>query len=369
MMQLVFFAASIIVLLGGHAALWLFLVKFLSITTLYGQVMVALILLALFSSSILASYLIHHRDNFFSRWYYMITGFWIGLLLNLALALAIIGLLKLSALGFHFIWPHTFLEIFFFGAAFLFSLWGVYNAMSPRVTNYTAVIKDLPEAWNNKTIVQISDVHLGPVYRQHFFSRLVNQIQELNPEALFITGDLFDGMEADFTWFDHDLNRLSLPKGIYYSFGNHDLYLGFNRVMELLKDKPLRIMDNKMVVVDGLQIIGINYAFENDFALDKAILKQVDYDQNKPSLLMFHDPNDIPLAKSVGIDLQLSGHTHNGQLVPINWFEKLYFHGYNYGYFREGDFNLVVCSGTGTWGPPMKTVGHSEIVQIKLLRK
>lgn len=369
MLQFIFVAASIIVLLGGHAFLWLFLIKFLGITNPYSQMVVAVVLLALFSSAILASYLIHRGDNFFTRWYYIITGFWIGFLLNLGLALLVIGLLYLIALGFGFSWSPLVLRIIFFGGAFLFSLWGVYNATSPRVTEYTAVIKDLPEAWNNKTIVQISDVHLGPVYRQRFFSRLVDQVQALNPDALFITGDLFDGMESDFSWFNHDLNRLSLPKGAYYSFGNHDLYLGFNRVMELLKDKPLTILDNKMVVVDGLQIIGINYAFDNNFALDQAILKQVGYDQNKASLLMFHDPNDIPLAKSAGIDLQLSGHTHNGQLFPLNLFEKFYYHGYNYGYFRDGDFNIAVSSGVGTWGPPMRTVGPSEIVKIKLIKK
>jgi len=368
-MQLVFFAASIIVLLGGHAILWLFLVKFLSLTAFNTRLALLAVLLFLFLSSILASYLIHRRDNLFTRWYYIITGFWIGWLLNFALALALIGLMKFSALAFHYTWPHLVLEIIFFGAATLFSLWGVYNATTPRVTEYTIPIKDLPEAWNNKSIVQISDVHLGPVYRQRFFSRLVDQIQDLDPIALFITGDLFDGMESDFSWFDHDLNRLSLEKGIYYSFGNHDLYLGFNRVVELLKDKPLQIMDNKMVVVDGLQIIGINYAFNNDFELDQEILKQVGYDKNKPSLLMFHDPNDIPLAKSAGINLQLSGHTHNGQLIPLNWLEKFYYHGYNYGFFSAGDFNVVISSGTGTWGPPMKTVGHSEIVRIKLIRK
>ena len=123
-----------------------------------------------------------------------------------------------------------------------------------------------------------------------------------------------------------------------------------------------------MVVVDGLQIIGINYAFNNDFELDKAILKQVNYDRHQPSILMFHNPNDIPLAKSAGINLQLSGHTHNGQLIPLNWIEKIYYHGYNYGYFSDGDFNIIVSSGTGTWGPPMKTVGHSEIVKIILKR-
>lgn len=368
-MQLLFFAISIIVLLGGHALLWVFLIYFLGITTAAGETITALILGFFFLSSIVSSYLIHRRDNIFSRWYYMISGFWIGLLLNFALAMIVVYLVKLGELIFGFNVPNLILQIFFFGSSFLLSAWGVYNATSPRVTEYTVAIKDLPIAWENKTIVHISDVHLGPVYRERFFGRLIKQIQDLNPAAVFITGDLFDGMEADFSWFDHHLSALKPPQGLYYSLGNHDLYLGFERAIGLLKDSGVTILDNKMKLVDGLQIIGINYSFNHDFELDQAILSQVAYNKNLPSLLMFHDPNDIPLAKNAGIDLQLSGHTHDGQLFPLNFVTKLYYHGYNYGLVTEGDFNLVVSSGTGTWGPPMKTVGHSEIVKIILKKK
>jgi hypothetical protein len=239
----------------------------------------------------------------------------------------------------------------------------------PTVREYEVKIKNLPASWEGKTVVQISDVHLGPVYREKFFSRLINQTNALKPEAVFITGDLFDGMEAEFSWLNHPLTKLQAPQGIYYSYGNHDLYLGFNRVKNLLSGNPVMILDDKMVVVDGLQIIGINYSFNHDFDLEAAILKQAQYTPDMPSILLFHAPRNISLAKKVGINLQLSGHTHDGQMFPYNFLIKWAHQGYGYGLSSEGNFNLIVNGGAGTWGPPMRTSARAEIVKIVLKKQ
>lgn len=369
MMQLIFFTISVLVLLSGHALMWYIIIKLFHITTIQGRAATAIIIMFLFLSTIIASYLIHKWDNLFTRWYYIFAGFWIGLLVNFGIMTAIVLILKFAGGIFDFNVPLVWLKVIFFGGALVISLIGVYRAWCPKVTAYDVYIKDLPDSWNNKVVVQISDVHLGPVYREHFFSRLVNQINDLNPEAVFITGDLFDGMESDFHWLQHPFNNLKVPKGIYYSFGNHDLYLGFNRAVALLKDNPVKILDNKMETVDGLQIIGIDYSFNTDFDLEKAILKQVNYDQGKPSILLFHVPKNTDLAKAAGIDLQLSGHTHDGQLWPFNYVAKWAFRGYNYGLFTTGDFSLIVNGGAGSWGPPMRTAARSEIVKITLKKK
>lgn len=369
MMQLIFFAVSVLILLLGHILMWYVTVRLLDITTLTGRIVTAGIILFLFLSTVAASYLIHKWDNLFTRWYYIFAGFWIGLLGHFGVMLIIIMLLKAMSLAFGFPIPSVLLKSIFFAGALIVSVIGVYRAWCPKISSYDIDIKDLPAAWDNKVVVQISDVHLGPVYRERFFSRLVDRINALQPEAVFITGDLFDGMEADFSWLESPFNNLSVPKGIYYSFGNHDLYLGFNRVISLLQGNPVTVLDNKMVVKDGLQIIGINYSFNSDFDLEEAILKQVGYDQTSPSLLLFHVPKNTDLAKSAGIDLQLSGHTHDGQVWPFNYVAKIAFKGYSYGLFQDGDFSLIVNAGAGTWGPPMRTSARSEIVKITLHRK
>lgn len=368
-MQVLFFATLLIILALGHFLIWHFFVQFLNLHSYSAEFYSALIIIILFLSVIFASYLIHKSDNFFSRWYYIVTGFWIGFLVNLFLSALVILILK-------FILPFTgitlstlVLQITFFSIAIILSVYGVCGARYPKISEYTVIVKDLPDAWDNKIVVQISDVHLGPVYRQYFFSRIIDTVAKINPEAVFITGDLFDGMEADFSWFGKPFEKINPPKGIYYSFGNHDLYLGYNRVMEILKNSPVTILDNKMSIISDLQIIGINYSFEKDFDLEKNILEQVNYSQNKASILLFHAPKNIELSKSAGIDLQLSGHTHDGQMFPFNFIAKWTHHGYGYGFFKSGDFSLIVNRGVGTWGPPMRTSGSSEIVKITLKKK
>jgi uncharacterized protein len=369
MAQLLFFAASFLVLLLGHAALWYGFARFFGIISLSGRIISAVVIAVLFASTLVSSYLIHKWDNNFTRWYYMFAGFWIGLLANLALMVVLAFILKTltGAIG----WPLPLLvmKIILIGGTLLISLIGLYNAWKPKVTAYEVSIKDLPAAWEGKTVVQISDVHLGPVYRRLFFSRLIEQVNTLQPEAVFVTGDLFDGMESDFSWMNHPFRRLNAPRGTYYSFGNHDLYLGFDRVIDLLKENPVKILDNKLVVVDGLQIIGINYSFDSGFDLEEAILRQVGYNRAQPSILLFHAPKNVALAKSAEIDLQLSGHTHDGQIWPFNLVAKWAHQGYGYGLFTEGDFNLIVNGGAGTWGPPMRTSARSEIVKITLKKK
>jgi predicted MPP superfamily phosphohydrolase len=369
MMQLISFAASLLTFLLGHVLLWYVSLKFFHISARAEQITLGAIIAALFVSVFVSSYLIHKRDNWWLRFYYIVSGLWIGLFGNLCLMAFLIIVVNVVGWRFGFYLPAWALNTIFFGGGLALSGLGVYNALMPTIREYEVPIKDLPAAWDNKTVVHISDVHLGAVYRQKFFSRLIDRANALNPEAVFITGDLFDGMEAEFSWLNHPLTRLRAPRGIYYSYGNHDLYLGYNRVKELLSGNPVTILDNKMVVVADLQIIGINYSFNHDFDLEEAILKQAGYSPARASILLFHAPRNIPLAKKVGIDLQLSGHTHDGQMFPNNFLIKWAHQGYGYGFFQEGDFSLIVNGGAGTWGPPMRTSSRAEIIKIILKKK
>lgn len=369
MMELISFAASFLALLFGHGLLFVSLVDLFSITSRFGQIFLGLTMLFLLLSNLLASYLIHKKDNLFTRWYYIITVFCLGISAQMFVVAIFIVILKVVGAWLGLIWPPWLLQFIFFALSIFISMIAVYQARNIRVKTYEVKIKNLPEAWVDKTVVQVSDVHLGPIYRKDFFDGLIDQVAALKPEAVFITGDLFDGTEAEFSWLNHPFKRLQAPRGIYYSFGNHDLYLGFNRVKKLLKGNPVVVLDDKMVVVDNLQIIGINYSFDSSFDLESAILKQMGYTPDRPSILLFHAPKNIRLARKVGIDLQLSGHTHDGQLFPFNLVAKWMYRGYGYGFFQKGDFNLIVSSGVGTWGPPFRTAAGSEIVKIVLRRK
>ena len=231
-----------------------------------------------------------------------------------------------------------------------------------KVPRNDAVISNNGEI--NKINNEVNVIALVDLDKSQFDS--INKINSLEPAAVFITGDLFDGMKSDFSWLTPDFIKFKTSKGVFYSYGNHDLYLGFNRINDLLKDHNINILDNKLKVVDGLQIIGINYSFNHDFNLHQEILNQSGYNEAKASLLLFHEPKNIDLAVKAGIDLQLSGHTHRGHLFPLGLIVNLFYKGYGYGLFQVGSFSLVVNNGLGTWGPPMRTSGNSEIVKVIL---
>lgn len=363
MMQFINFAASAVALFLAHYAAWQIIIFwFLPEGALKKAVFILISIF--FISIILSSYLIHTKDNLFNRIYYFLSATWAGFLLNFLLSFTLVYILQL-------IIPSLFLSFWVFpallsGLSLVISALGMYNAFNPKIKDYQVEIKDLPEYWQGKEVIQISDVHLGPIYRKRFFYKISKKISKLHPEAVFITGDLFDGMESDFSWIQHPFSRLNSKQGTYYCFGNHDLYLGFKRVKEMLKNSSAKIMDDKLEVVEDLQIIGINYSFNKDFDLYKSILSQTGYDKNLPSILLFHEPKNIDLAVKAGIDLQLSGHTHRGQMFPFGLLANFAYRGYGYGFHKIKNFNLIVNSGLGTWAPPMRTTGRSEVVRIKL---
>jgi len=368
MIQFVSFASSVTLLIIGHILFWYAVIRLFHIVSLSGQVISALIIFSLFFGAILSSYLSHRRHNLFTRFYYLFSALWIGLFINMSLMIGLIILVRLAEVRLGFSVSLIGLKFIFVGGGLALSIWGIGRAYFPKIVTYDIKIKDLPSAWDNKVIVQLSDLHLGPIYQKKFFYRLIDKVNTLKPSAVFITGDLFDGTEADFSWLNHPFAKLNAPQGIYYGFGNHDLYLGFQRVIDLLSDNPVTILDNSLVNIDGLQIIGVNYSFDSSFDLEKEILQKVNYRKDQPSILLLHAPRNIQAAKKAGIDLQLSGHTHDGQLWPFNYIVKIAHHGYSYGLFREDGFFLVVNAGAGTWGPPMRTAARSEIVKIILHR-
>jgi predicted MPP superfamily phosphohydrolase len=237
--------------------------------------------------------------------------------------------------------------------------------------------------------VQLSDVHLGHFYGTEFLNDLVRKVNDLEPELVFITGDLFDGMSKTFSHFADGLNRLKAKKGIYFITGNHETYIGRHRALKILENTKIRILDNEAVEVDGLQIIGISYPGIRGIHEIRGfeILPQNPANK-KPRILLFHTPTNIRLKggdgldnhfatywvpdtsfalnKKIGADLQLSGHSHAGQIFPFGFLTKLIYNGYDYGYHHLSDFSNYTTSGVGTWGPPMRTGNSPEIVVIDL---
>ncbi|NTW27315.1 MAG: metallophosphoesterase [Candidatus Moranbacteria bacterium] len=356
------FMILLLLFLTAHGAAYFSLVRFFDVTSLLSKNILLGSLIFLGASFFASTLISHLRDNAFSRGYYLISGSWLGFLINLLLFFALVWICTLFT---HTVSREKTLAIAAVIAAIIYSLYGVWNAFNPKVVSIDVAIDALPQQWVGKKIVQISDVHLGHVYRAGFLIDVVNKINMLNPEVVVITGDLFDGTDGNLDSFLAPLNKINAP--VYFVVGNHETYLGLDKVMTAIAKTKIIPLKDDLRNVDGLQFVGINYPLRgSDRDIAKIVPAMPNWDQFAPSILLMHEPLQVAAAKKLGISLQLSGHTHRGQLFPFGLITSLIFDGYDHGFKREGSFAIYTSSGLGGWGPPMRTENRSEIVEIKL---
>jgi predicted MPP superfamily phosphohydrolase len=348
---------------GSHYVVYISLVKFLVIENNKGKIVLALTLCLLSVSFFLSSVFAHWSENSVTRGAYFISGIWLGLLANLVLLFGFLWFLK----GMGWIDMSKTYLLAAIMVALVLSAYGIWNAFHPRIKNVVVSVKALPAAWKGRKIIQLTDVHLGHIYQKEFMQKVVNQVNEQEPYLVVITGDLFDGMDGALGAHIEPLSQLTAPAGVLYITGNHETYLGVDKVLEVLSKSPVQVMSDESVEIEGVQFVGVSYPLRGEHLdLTQKIASLKEDDEQKPVVLLYHSPNDIEAAKKNGVALQLSGHTHRGQLFPFGLITRLIFHGYDYGLKQEGDFNLYTSSGVGTWGPAMRTSQAPEIVVIEL---
>ena len=254
-----------------------------------------------------------------------------------------------------------------FCSAFIYSVYGVWNASDPQVRNIQVAIRHLPDNWKGKYIVQLSDVHLGHVYKAGFLEGVVRKVNDRRPDMVVITGDLFDGMDGKLSEMVGPLNGLRAPYGTYFITGNHETYLGVDKAFAALGKTSTVVLNDEVRDIDGLQLIGIGYPQRGQTKdIFKTIKSLPGFVPGKPTVLLYHPPVSIEQARAAGVNLQLSGHTHKGQIFPVVFITDYIYKGYSYGLHSLGDYSIYTSTGVGTWGPPMRTGNTPEIVAIKL---
>jgi predicted MPP superfamily phosphohydrolase len=345
------------ILVLGHWALYAALVFFFPFFAMHAGTL--LIILLLFSFSFLAfSILDFSSENILFRVGYIFAGIWIPTwfyLLLAALASVIVSAIvpeyeKIAA------------QILF-SFALLLSLYGIINARVTRVITLPIRLPGLPDAWKGKTAVLVTDMHLGHVLRYGFAGKVIEKINKLNPEIVFISGDFFDGVKTNFTDLAHLFKSLNSNRGTYFVTGNHEEFAGYRVCEEAIANAGIYVLENKTVDLDGLQIAGLAYGVETDESVRKT-LGSMNIDKSKPSVLLKHVPNHMEAAAEAGVSLMLSGHSHQGQVWPGRWITKKVWKGFDYGLKHFKNLQVYTSSGVGTWGPPMRVFTKSEIVKI-----
>lgn len=364
-----FLTAGLAIIFSLHYFLYFSTVSFFKISEIFYRRILLGALVFLSISFFLSSFLVRFYEFFLTKAFYFVSGFWWGLGLNFIMASVLLWIIIGSSRIFDKEIDRTAWALVFFGAAFLFSIYGVWNAFNLREKNITVSIPNLSENWRGKKVVQISDSHLGFVHKEGLIKSMVEHINAVEPEAVFITGDFFDGMDGRFDFVTDYLKEIKSKNGIFFVTGNHETYLGVNETISLLKKAGVKVLNNEVVDLSGLKIIGLSYpegSFDGGTAAVGTIdLLKKDY-YGRPNILLYHSPSLSSEFEEAGVNLQLSGHTHGGQIFPINFIQKFIYKNHEYGLYNLRDFTLYVTSGAGTWGPPMRTAAAPEIVVITL---
>lgn len=350
---------------GGFATSWQF------------KVVMAVLSISFVSASLMGWYS-HHP---LVRFIYLLAAVWLGFaglfLLAAVLCWIVYAFSSIAGLG----WLRPYIADGCFGLAVAAGIYGIFNSARLRVTRISVALENLPAQWRGRTAAMVSDLHLGHIRNGRFISRVVEKIASLRPQAVFVTGDLYDGVAADFERLGSQWRtlipsgsaaRLSKrkhgypfpPLGVFYIAGNHEEFYGNAEYLPPLLNAGIRVLNNEKVELDGMQLVGVHYRDAANPNRYQSILRQINLDRERPSILLLHAPVRLQMSEEAGISLQLSGHTHGGQFFPGTLIGKRVWGRFNHGLQSFGKMLVYVTYGAGTWGPPMRIGTKPEVVLI-----
>lgn len=312
-----------------------------------------IILLLVAFSQPFALLLLRFSSNIIIRVFYAISALWLGMSVYILIFFAV----YLISRYFIEIPPQTAGSIIIIISSMI-AAYAVYKVTRLKVEELRISL-NINE--DEIRAVQISDVHLGPIRKEGFIKKMVDEIIDLDPEIVFITGDLFDGSSKLPDNILKYFNKLKVP--ILFIMGNHDFYQSLDEIHKFIEKTHITILNNQVFQFKDLQVIGVPFSWRRGYL--KKTLNKIDFDKERPTILLYHIPSEFKEAKNAGIDLQLSGHTHAGQFLPFNYFVQLMFP-YIRGLYEKQGAYLYVSQGTGTLGPPMRLGSSCEITLIHI---
>jgi len=247
-------------------------------------------------------------------------------------------------------------------------VYGTWNARNLKVTSYEINIPKQAGSLSRLHIALISDTHLGAIIDQRQ-KKIIDTVNSLNPDLVLFPGDIID----DIIFFEkygiyNDLQKIKSKYGIYASLGNHDFLSKDLRLnIDGLNKAGIKLLrDSSIKVADSFYIIGRedkSSAMSNGKKRAELGKLMQGMDLKLPVILLDHRPIDLEEAKSAGVDLQLSGHTHKGQFFPINLITHKIFT-VDYGYLQTESLQVIVTSGAAIWGPPLRIGSSCEVVDL-----
>ncbi|MHB1653133.1 MAG: metallophosphoesterase [Desulfitobacteriaceae bacterium] len=306
-----------------------------------------------------------------------VTGsYWLGFMFYSFLLLIIIDILRLLNKILHFIpassqrGPEVGLALFLFLIGLV--VYGAWNARHPIVHHYDLQISKRAGTLSQLHVVMVSDIHLGTIIDDGRLSQMVSMVNAQHPDLVLFAGDMVDEnveriIEQEMETY---LRQLEAPYGVYAVLGNHE-YIG-GHVAEAIKylgeSKVSILRDATVKIADSFYVMGRDDMTGARFGGPKRADLQTllsGLDSSLPIIVLDHQPSHLEEPEEQGVDLQLSGHTHRGQLFPIQLITHKIFQD-DFGLLQKGKFQVIVSSGFGTWGPPLRVGNKPEIVDITI---
>jgi len=358
-----------VILLLAHWFLFHTWIEFWDTPSAVAVLALRIVLLVLAFSFVIAALLSFNYANWLVKIIYKFAATWLGLLNYLFIAACVTwiawyvwAMAKISAVPSG---ARPWIAGTLGAVAIATGGFGILNARVIRTRKISVTLPGLPESWRGRRAVLMSDLHLGHVNGEGFGRRVVAMANALKPDVVFIPGDLFDGTEADLDQLLTPFNQLDAPFGVFFTTGNHEEFGGVAEKIRAVTRAGMRVLQSEKVTIDGLHIAGVPWGDSLSPIRLKAVLDKMQFDPNEASILLNHMPSRLPIVERAGVSLQLSGHTHGGQLFPFTWITRRVFGEFTYGLHRFGALQVYTSYGAGTWGPPMRVETYPEIVLIE----
>ena len=248
---------------------------------------------------------------------------------------------------------------------------GYLNTRKISVKSLSLEITRKQSALTELNAVVLSDLHLSTINGEKLLSQIVAKINELKPDVVFIPGDIVDDRAETLKseGIGVSLSKIKSKYGVFASTGNHEYINGINGTCKFITENGITLIrDSSLLIADSFILAARDDASKNSFAKQRRkSLEEIisNANQNYPIILLDHTPFGLEEAEINGISLQLSGHTHHGQMFPLNLITKLIYE-VSWGYKKKDNTHYYVSCGVGTWGPPVRLGSESEIVNIKI---
>ena len=262
------------------------------------------------------------------------------------------------------------------GISGLGTAYGFYSSRKgPSVISQVVYIESLPDEFENFTIAQISDLHVGPTIKINYVEDVLEKIGHVNPDVIAVTGDLVDGSVKHLSKDLQPFKDMIARHGTFFVTGNHEYYSGVDSWLDetdrlgmtnLINENRLISRHGKQIAIAGITDFRAHQIKSSHRSNPKKAIQSIGEGVTK--IMLAHQPNSIYSVHDAGVDLQLSGHTHGGQFWPFNYPTKLA-NAYLAGHYDHDGTQVYVNRGTGYWGPPLRIGIPAEISLIRLKKK